>query len=86
MLQVEAAKALAKLPPSFHDLFPELFENVNREVVKQSIRSAAITGNPELIPYLVEKLGIRKLKAEARGALLAYGGEIDSSSGSISER
>ncbi len=76
VLQIEAAKALAKLPSSFHDLYPDLFTNADREVVRQAIRSAAMTANPELILFLVEKLGDRKLKAEARGALLKYGPEI----------
>ncbi len=76
VLQIEAAKALAKLPPSFHDLYPDLFASADREVVRQAIRSAAMTSNPDLIPYLVEKLGDRKLKAEARSALLKYGPEI----------
>lgn len=76
VLQTEAAKALAKLPAKYHDLFPDLFISSDREVVKQAIRSAAMTANLELIPFLVERLGDRKLKAEARAALLAYGVEI----------
>ena len=76
LMQREAAKALAKLPRSFHDLFPPLFSNSDRQVVREAIRSAALTGNEELIPFLVQQLADRKLKAESRGALLHYGAEI----------
>ncbi len=76
VMQMEAAKALAKLPSSFHDLFPAVLNHPDHAVVRQAIRSAALSGNPELIPLLVEKLGDRKLKAEARQALLKFGPEI----------
>ncbi len=75
-MRVEAAKALGKLPSSYHDLYSMLIKDNNISVLKETIRSAAIGGNLELIPWLVEKLGDRKLKLEARHALLKYGTEI----------
>jgi AAA family ATP:ADP antiporter len=76
LMRMEAAKALAKLPSPFHDLFPVLFSDSDKQIVREAIRSAAVTKNGELIPFLVKKLGDRRLKAEARGALLKYSPEI----------
>lgn len=75
-IRIEAAKALGKLPPSFHDLYSLLTKDDNISVLKETIRSAAIGNNRQLIPWLVQKLGDQKLKLQARRALLQYGPEI----------
>jgi hypothetical protein len=75
-LRTEAAKALGKLPPSFHDLYTLLINDEDISVVKEIIRSAAVGNNVELIPWLVQKLGDQKLKLEARRSLSQYGSEI----------
>ena len=75
-IRQEAAKALGKLPPSFHDLYSFLIHDKDLSVLKETIRSAAVARNEELIPWLVQKLGDQKLKLEARKALLQYTPEI----------
>lgn len=75
-VRMEAAKALGKLPSSFHDLYSLLTKDEDLFVLKETIRSAAMGRNLELIPWLVQKLGDRKLKLDARRALLQYGPEI----------
>lgn len=75
-IRMEAAKALGKLPSTFHDLYSLLTKDDDISVLKETMRSAAIGKNLELIPWLVQKLGEQKLKLEARHALLQYGSEI----------
>ena len=75
-LRIEAARALGMLPAEYSDLYSILKEDPDIEVVRETIRSAAVSRNPDLIPWLLQKLGDTKLKSDARAALVLYGPEM----------
>ena len=72
--RVQAAKMIGSLDqPEWRPYLRQLMEDRSPEVVEQTIASLGQTGDPEHIPYLLEKLGDRRYRRAARHALAAYG-------------
>ena len=74
--RLEAARLLATVPESFHDLCPELIADEDVAVAKQAIQSAATSHAAALIPPLIGALGRRDTAAAASEALARRGNDV----------
>ncbi|PYV91390.1 MAG: hypothetical protein DMG05_07480 [Acidobacteria bacterium] len=76
--RIAAACALGLVSPSssLQRYLKVLLQDPSIEVVRNAIRSAGQTLNPDVLPLLMQKLADRRLRSEAREALLKYGVEI----------
>ncbi|NIM18849.1 MAG: hypothetical protein GTO42_02340 [Candidatus Latescibacteria bacterium] len=75
--RIQAAKALASVrSPALRKLLLELLDDSSPAVVKQAIESIGKTQDRDLVPSLLVKLSDSRYRADARGALAAYGDRI----------
>ena len=76
--RIAAACALGLISPSspLQGYLKILLQDPSTEVVRNAIRSAGRTLSPEALPLLIQRLADRRLRSEAREALLKYGAEI----------
>jgi AAA family ATP:ADP antiporter len=73
--RAEAARVLGVIPPPFslHFELLKLLRDEDPEVVEQALLSAGKIQGREFLPLVIEKLGVPRLMAAARAALVQYG-------------
>ncbi|HUS13664.1 MAG TPA: HEAT repeat domain-containing protein, partial [Chloroflexia bacterium] len=75
-MRLEGARVLGALRVHQHRLIP-LFDDVSAEVQAGAIRAAGELCQPELVPYLIAKLGQKGIGPAAADALVQYGTGIE---------
>lgn len=72
--RLQAARIIGAVGrPAWRSFLRQLTEDPDPEVVEQAISSLGQIGDPEHLPYLIEKLGDRRQRRAARQALATYG-------------
>jgi ATP:ADP antiporter, AAA family len=79
--RLESAKLIHLLPSSFAMYLSRLLEDEDPEVLRESVRTAAIHKKRQFVPPLITLLGNPEVRAVASEALLQFGENIQGSLG-----